>query len=179
MIKTQSLLIPFPFTRINDQFVTYNPNIDFSSNRFNRDPLITGQPNCTSTRFFAEFYKKIGVDIVCETAFSYPYPFLTEKTYRSLACLRPFIIVGPYKILEFIKSFEFQTFSVIIDESYDQIQNPEKRFFKVCDSIKQFVSRPIDQIQQDIVSIEPILHHNQSVLCSLIEKELIKFKSNV
>jgi len=179
MTKIQSLLIPFPFTRINDMFITDGSNIDCSYNTFDRDPLIVGKPNDDDTRFFAEFYEKIGVDIVCETAFNYPYPFLTEKTYRSLACLRPFIIVGPYKILEFIKSFEFQTFSAIIDESYDQIQDPEKRFFRVCDSVKQFVSRPIDQIQQDIVSIEPILHHNQSVLFSLVEKELIKFKSNV
>ena len=179
MTKIQSLLILFPFTRINDLFITDGSNIDCSYNTFDRDPLIVGKPNDDDTRFFAEFYEKIGVDIVCETAFNYPYPFLTEKTYRSLACLRPFIIVGPYKILEFIKSFEFQTFSAIIDESYDQIQDPEKRFFRVCDSVKQFVSRPIDQIQRDIVSIEPILHHNQSVLCSLIEKELIKFKLNV
>jgi len=179
MIKPQSLLIPFPYTQINDAFVGTNSNIDFSLNKFDRDPIIQGAPNNRKTRFFAEFYKNIGVDIVCETAFEYPYPFLTEKTYRSIACLRPFIIVGPYRILEFIKSLEFQTFSAIIDESYDQIQDSEERFFSVCNSIKQFVSRPIDQIKNDIVSIELILLHNHTVLQELAKKELARFKSQL
>lgn len=175
----QSLLIPFPPTRINDVFVGEGSKIDFSTNKFSRAPIIQGKPNGADTRFFAEFYKKIGVDIVCETVFDYPYPFVSEKTYRSIACLRPFIIVGPYGILEFIKSLNFQTFSAIIDESYDQIQEPEERFFSVCNSIKQFVARPIDQIQNDIASVELVLLHNHRVLQELVETELTRFKSQV
>jgi hypothetical protein len=180
MIKLpQNLLVPFPPTRINDVFVGEGSEIDFSTNKFNRDPIIQGEPNSPNTRFFAEFYKKIGVDIVCETVFDYPYPFFTEKTYRSIACLRPFIIVGPYGILEFIKSLNFQTFSAIIDESYDQIQDSEKRFVSVCNSINQFVARPIDQIKKDIVSVEMILLHNHTVLQRLVETELTRFKSQL
>jgi len=179
MIKTQSLLVPFPPTRINDVFVGEETSIDFSTNKFSRDPIIQGEPNSHDTRFSAEFYKKIGVDIVCETAFDYPYTFMTEKTYRSIACMRPFIIVGPYRILDFIRSFDFKTFSAIIDETYDQIKDPEKRFHSVCKSIEQFVSRPIDQIQQDIASIEPLLTHNHNILQNLVRKELDQFKSTI
>jgi len=179
MISPQNLLIPFPCTRINDLFVDVNSKIDFSYNTFARDPIIKGGPNDPVTRFSADFYQQIGVDIVCETVFAYPYPFITEKTYRSIACLRPFIIVGPYQLLEFIKSFGFQTFSVIIDESYDQIKNPEERFLSVCNSIKEFVSRPIEQIRNDIISIAPILEHNSKVLSRLVDKELEIFKSKI
>ena len=179
MIRLQSLLVPFPPTRINDRFVNTASTIDLSNNTFDRDPLIQGGRNDYGTRFSADFYKKIGVDIVCETAFEYPYPFLTEKTYRSIACLRPFIVVGPYKILDFIRSFEFQTFSAIIDESYDQLPNPEQRFFSVCNSIRDFVSRPLEQIQNDIASIESILLHNYTVLQELTDKELSRFKSQI
>lgn len=179
MISPQNLLLPFPCTRINDLFVDVNSKIDFSYNTFARDPIIKGGPNDPATRFSADFYQQIGVDIVCETVFAYPYPFITEKTYRSIACLRPFIIVGPYQLLEFIKSFGFQTFSVIIDESYDQIKNPEERFLSVCNSIKEFVSRPIEQIRNDIISIAPILEHNSKVLSRLVDKELEIFKSKI
>jgi hypothetical protein len=174
-----TLLIPFPPTRINDRFSNQNSNIDFSFNEFTRDPIIKGLPNDLAYRFSADFYQQIGVDIVCETAFEYPYPFITEKTYRSINCLRPFIIVGPYQVLDFIKSFDFQTFSVIINESYDQIKNPEERFLSVCDSIKEFVSRPIEQIRNDITKVAPILEHNRKVLIGLVDKELEIFRAKV
>ena len=178
-MKTSSLLVAFPPTRINDKFGNNNSAIDFSFNVFERDTMIKGEPNDLSTRWFADFYEKIGVDIICETAFDYPYTFITEKTYRAFACLRPFIICGPYKTLDFIRSLEFKTFSAVIDESYDQIQDPTERFLGVCNSIKQFVDRPIEQIKADIVSIESTLLHNPSVLSRLAVQELDKFKTKI
>jgi hypothetical protein len=179
MIKTQSLMIPFPPTRINDRFAREGFKIDFSPSKFDHDPMIQGGPNDLSTRFQANFYKKIGVDIVTETVFDYPYSFFTEKSYRPIACLRPFIILGPYKILDFIRLFEFKTFSAIIDESYDLIEDPEERFHSVCRSIKQFTDRPINQVQKDIASIEPLLIHNHKILQNLVAKELERFKLKI
>jgi hypothetical protein len=174
------LLIVDPPSRINDQFcIRNNPAIDFSFNYINRDTIIEGTPNQESSRYSADFYDKIGVDIVAETVFNYPYQFITEKTFRSIACLRPFIIVGPYKILEFTRSFEFKTFSAIIDETYDNIQDPEKRFLSVCNSIKNFVSRPVDQIRNDLISIEDVLLHNRKILTDLYDNQLKKFKINL
>ena len=83
------------------------------------------------------------------------------------------------QVLDFIKSFDFQTFSVIINESYDQIKNPEERFLSVCDSIKEFVSRPIEQIRIDITKVAPILEHNRKVLIGLVDKELEIFRAKV
>ena len=173
-----SLLLPFPPTRVNDRFVNCNPAIDFQDVGFiKKDPLIQGSANNLAYRFTADFYQYIGVDIVAETTFEYPYCFITEKTYRSFACLRPFILVGPYNSLNFIKSFGFQTFSAIIDESYDMIRLPEERFLKVCDSIEIFINRPIEKIQEDIKSIEATLLHNQRTLVNLINSELESLKS--
>ena len=178
-----SLLLPFPPTRINDGFINCNPAIDFQDVGFiKKDPLIHGSADAIagdlSYRFNeADFYQYIGVDIVAETAFEYPYCFITEKTYRSFACLRPFILVGPYNSLNFIKSFGFQTFSAIIDESYDVIQLPEERFLKVCDSIETFINRPIENIQEDIKRIEATLLHNQRTLFNLTDSELESLKS--
>lgn len=169
-------LVTQPFTRINDLFLKENTTIKCNNLDTNyTDPIIKGKPNI-DYRWQADFYLKIGVDIVTETAFQYPYPFITEKTYRPMASLRPFIVIGPVFTLRFLKQIGFKTFSAIIDESYDNIDDPEKRFIAVCHSIKLFVSRPLDQIQVDLNSIKDILLHNRRHLQNLINTELEKFQ---
>jgi len=174
-----TLLVTYPRTRINDRFVIASPQIDFSEivNDF-KDPIVQGSPNFGG-RAQADFYKKIGVDIVTETVFDYPYPFVTEKIFRPMASMRPFIVVGPHHTLRFIKGFGFKTFSVIIDESYDEISNPEKRFITVCEAIKTFVDRPLIKVKDDLARINDILIHNRSCLESLVSGELEKFKQQI
>lgn len=166
-----NLLCTIPSSRVRDSFA-HGEYYDFSlPAKSEKDPIIQGNPN-TDFRFDAHFYKKIGVDIVTETVYDYPYCFITEKTYRSIASLRPFIIVGAYKTLDFLKHFEFQTFSSIIDETYDTIKDPNLRFRSVCNSIMQFVDRPIQDIKDDILKVEKILLHNQYILKQLKTNEI-------
>ncbi len=163
--------------RINDvfcqSFERFENLLGFKKNF--SDPIVQGLPNI-DFRFQADFYKKIGVDIVAETAFHYPYPFITEKTYRSIASLRPFIILGPVGTLSFIRQLGFKTFPSIIDESYDNIENPEDRFFAVCNTITKFVDRPIENVRTDLIKIENDLTYNQTHLSNLFTVELEKFK---
>jgi hypothetical protein len=166
-------------TRINDLFLKENTTIRCNVPVADyKNTIVKGLPN-VEHRWQADFYQKIGVDIVTETVFNYPYPFITEKTYRPIASLRPFIIVGAWHTLDFLKNIGFKTFSVIIDESYDNIDDPEKRFNSVCNSIKVFVSRPLAQIKQDLHSIEHILVYNQTHLFNLIDCELKKFQQAI
>ena len=166
-------------TRQNDLWLKENTTIrcDVPVTDYKND-IIKGLP-FVEYRWQADFYQKIGVDIVTETVFNYPYPFITEKTYRPMASLRPFIIVGASHTLDFLKKIGFKTFSVIIDESYDNIVDPEERFNSVCNSIKVFVSRPLDEIKQDLYSIEHILLYNQTHLFNLVDCELQKFQQAI
>lgn len=174
-----NLLITLPRTRINDLFVDPGSSLNFFPIESSfKDPLIQGNPN-SDYRFYADFYKKIGIDIVAETVVRYPYPFITEKTYRPIACGRPFIIVGPYKTLDFLRSFGFVTFSSIIDESYDNIYNTEQRFTKICQIIKKFVDRPIEQIISDVKSVKDSLEHNRKCLENLAMSQFEQFKKQI
>ena len=175
----ENLLTTLPATRINDCFVKPGSTLNFSpANHAFKDPLIEGSPN-VDHRFHAEFYKKIAVDIVVETAMDYPYNFITEKTYRPMARGRPFIIVGPYHTLAFLKSLGFKSFSSIIDEEYDEIKDPEQRFLAVCESIKKFVDRPLDYVINDVKSIATILNHNQKWISNVVKSQIEKFKGQI
>lgn len=174
-----ALLVTHPRTRINDRFVMSTQQIDFSPIDVNFNDTIIKGVSGVDYRAQADFYNKIGVDIVTETAFEYPYPFITEKTYRPIASMRPFIIVGPYQTLKFLKQVGFKTFSVIIDEAYDDIRDPEQRFVTVCDAIKTFVDRPLDSVRSDLAQVNDILIHNRTHLENLISFELERFRQQI
>jgi UDPglucose 6-dehydrogenase len=63
--------------------------------------------------------------------------FLTEKTYKCLALLHPFILMArPYSLRE-LRRQGYKTFSPFIDESYDTIENDDLRFEAIVKEIKR------------------------------------------
>lgn len=168
----EQLLTVLPPTRIHDLFIGPGSDLDSTWPEKNyRDSIIQGTPN-RHHRCQADFYEKIGIDIVVETAMHYPYNFITEKTYRPLANGRPFIILGPAHTLAFLKSLGFMTFSSIIDETYDEINDPEARFDAVCTAVKHFVDRDTESVIEDIRGVESLLIHNQKTLVQLAPLQL-------
>ena len=137
-------------------------------------PIISGARRDIATRHQANFYKHIGVDIVTETVYNYPYPYITEKTLRPIACKRLFIVIGVPGTLALLQSKGFKTFSDVIDESYDTIQDPHERFYQLQKTIKDFVSQPIANIIDCVKSKTLVLEHNFEVLKSLETIELRK-----
>jgi len=148
-----------PLTRVNDELTLKNGNPTPITDDV-LSPHIPGMENKKRSRYQSDFYKYYGLDIVTETVFNYPYPFITEKTMRPITSKRPFIIVGGSGILALLKSKGFQTFSNIIDESYDDVLDYSDRFDSVTASIKEFVTQPIEKIRQDVSSVAHTLEHN-------------------
>lgn len=161
-----------PLSNVNDKLYLKNGNTnpvlhDIISN------AIPG-PRNDSSMYQADFYKYFGLDIVTETVFDYPYPFITEKTMRPITSKRPFIILGASGTLALLKSKGFKTFDTIIDESYDSIADHSDRFDSVTASIKEFVTQPIEKIRADVESISSILEHNFDTYLILEDIELSK-----
>ena len=79
--------------------------------------------------------------------FDFPAVFLTEKILRPIALGMPFVCVGPPNSLEFLRSYGFQTYSDIIDESYDTCDSPSARLSKIVNcmhSIKNLSQQETD-----------------------------------
>lgn len=137
-----------PLTRINDAF-NYDGTINSSPIAITayKHDLVIGEPNNILTRYQADFYKNIAVDIVVETVLDYPYAYITEKTLRPIACKRMFIILGACNSLKLLKNKGFQTFDDFIDESYDKIEDPIKRFIAVKNEIIKICNTSLDEIK--------------------------------
>lgn len=173
------LITVSPPTRVNDLFITPGSQLDSTwPEQAYCDAIIQGRPNLDH-RFHADFYEKIGLDIVIETVLQYPYNFITEKTYRPLANARPFVVLGPVHTLSFLKSLRFLTFPSIIDEAYDDIQDAESRFDAVCKVVQTFVDRPVESIVRDVKSVETTLIHNQKNLQQLLSNQLQSFQEQI
>lgn len=164
-----------PTSFINDSLKIKNKIFDLSHNNTYTDPLIVG----TSKNYVVQcdFYQYIGLDIVAETVFDYPCPYISEKVFRPISCKRPFIIVGATHTLKLLQSLGFKTFSSIINESYDNILDPEQRLVAVIEEINNFVKRPISSIIDDVRECKEILDYNFEHLLRFEDQELEKIKN--
>ena len=76
-------------------------------------------------------YAQTGMEIVLETLFDDSRLHLTEKTLRPIACGKPFMLVATAGSLKYLRSYGFETFGDLIDESYDLETDPVARLAAV------------------------------------------------
>jgi hypothetical protein len=162
-------------TRINDEWA--DDSVDWSPMNFRHcDEIIQGGPR--STLYQADFYKYVALDIVAESVYNYPYPQITEKTLRPIACKKLFIIVGSPKTVALLQDYGFDTFNDIIDHSYDNIQDPVKRWMALKNCISNFINTPLDTVKQTMLQIQPRLNNNFEILKNLEQIEIQKLNDS-
>lgn len=112
-----------------------------------------------------ELYQNSYVHITSETQFNeYTSPFFSEKTWRPIMNLQPFIFIGNPGSLEKLRELGFKTFHPFINESYDLIKNDRQRFLALEQEIKKFSEMPIEEIHSWYYSILNTLIHNRDHL---------------
>ena len=98
---------------------------------------------------------------------------MSEKTYKALNC-QPFIHLGSYGVLKYMRSMGYQTFPELFDESYDDIINHTDRLLAVVDSIEK-VCKMDEKKFHDIYckDVIPKVIHNRELARSKEIKEKI------
>jgi len=98
---------------------------------------------------------------------------MSEKTYKALNC-QPFIHLGSYGVLKYMRSMGYKTFPELFDESYDDIVNHTDRLLAVVDSIEK-VCKMDDNEFHNIYCREviPKVIHNRELVRSKEIKEKI------
>ncbi len=127
---------------ISDEFdARQNPNPDPSLKKFFESSL-----NIVTETFFREDEDSV---------------FITEKTYKPIIYLQPFVLLATKHSLRWLKQQGYQTFDKWIDESYDEIPEYIPRLEKALQSAKAFYDRPKNDIAKDMKEMLPILLHNR------------------
>jgi len=112
-----------------------------------------------------EWYQDSYIHIVSESQFDDELdPFFSEKTWRPIMNLQPFLFVGNCNSLAKLKKLGFKTFHPYIDESYDLEQDPQNRFLMIEGEIKKLSSKSLQELHDWYYSIIDILIYNQEHL---------------
>jgi hypothetical protein len=141
----------------------------------------TQASSCQSAEFDIEDYNSTEIEVVLETLFDDSRLHLTEKSLRPIACNQPFILAATHGSLEYLKSYGFQTFGSVINETYDSVVDPYQRMLAIINTMKQIVNWSESEKLINMEKIKKITDFNQQHFFSDKFFEIIqnKLKNNL
>jgi len=148
-----------------------NPDVKYVDNLLTKLPIELDTEHLSKnqkTNFGAknnmkEWYSETYINLVTETFFG-PNVFLSEKIFKPISNLQPFIVLGDYRMLAELRKLGFKTFEPFIDESYDEEIDSHKRMEKIEIEIEKLKNKTIEEIHNWYYSIIDILLYNQNHL---------------
>lgn len=120
-------------------------------------------------------YENSLINIASETFFFDNFIHITEKTYKPIAFMQPFILVGAAKSLQHIKDMGFKTFDKFWNEAYDLEIDNEKRMkmiFDIVDTISTWTEAEQIKFSQDV---KEIVEYNVRHLNTMPNREIEQF----
>lgn len=111
--------------------------------------------------------------IVTETVFYHDKLHLTEKIFKPIVAQRPFMLAAAPGNLAYLKSYGFQTFDHWIDESYDNIQDPDQRLQAIVDQTQRLCAMSDSDLRQMHQEMQPVLKHNFDHLWSGFRHQIV------
>ena len=104
-----------------------------------------------------EIYNQTYYSIVAETIQFNEYSFFTEKVAKPLVSRRPFIAFAGVNYLANLRKLGFLTFDCVVDESYDQEPDLEKRYAMAWQQVEYLLNQNPDNILQQC---RDVIDHN-------------------
>lgn len=112
--------------------------------------------------------------VVNETIFYQSKLHLTEKIFKPIVALRPFLLVAAPGNLRYLRSYGFKTFSNWIDESYDDEKDNHKRLIMITEQLKLLCGKSSKQLQVMHNEMLPVLIHNKTHMFGQFQKIIVK-----
>jgi len=93
----------------------------------------------------------------------------SEKTIRTIMAQKPMVVYAPKNFLQQMQLLGFKTFDNLWDESYDQLEGPE-RYQKIINIVQQVAGMSVNQQLDLYQKSRQICTHNKQNLISLSMK---------
>lgn len=139
-------------------------------NKFNilPDKIIADREDIENTNGYQHenenMYLNAYVNIITETSFYNNNDFISEKIWKSIYYMQPFIVVGRPNLLKWLRKIGFKTFEFLIEEKYDSIENNDDRMHLITNEIHKLNSLSKEEIKSIIKNNFKILNHNFHLL---------------
>ena len=133
-----------------------------------------------SADYTSSDYITSNIEVVLETLFDDNRLHLTEKTLRPIACRQPFILMATHGSLDYLHRYGFETFSDLLDESYDTIIDPVARMTAVVSEMKRITQLPTAEKIELFSKLNIIAARNQKRFFSddFFEQVTQEYKTN-
>lgn len=89
---------------------------------------------------------------------------ITEKTYKAIACQRPFIALATPYWLRDLKKLGFKTFNPYIDETYDTLEDNQLRLNSIVDEIQRISQLSKNEFVEMIDGCNKVALENYNIL---------------
>jgi len=122
-----------------------------------------------------DFYNRAAIVVDSETfsdSFLDYNAGITEKTLKPLLFGNPFLLYAGRGTLQLLKEMGFETYNNILDESYDDIENPQKRFEFILAETLRLSKIDLAEMSKLIKSVEAQTAHNQNHILTTLVKQL-------
>jgi len=107
-------------------------------------------------------YNQTAYSLIAETWGSdNRFTFNTEKIVKPILAERLFLVASNQYYLRNLRDMGFKTFSGVIDESYDQEPDLERRCAMISEQVEYLIKQPQDEI---LKQIRPITEYNKHVM---------------
>jgi len=130
--------------------------------------------NCNITEDDLKYFNNSYFSIVTETMFydeskgrfqrhaTEDCIFITEKTFKCIVTKHPFILLARPGMLAELKKMGYKTFSPIIDETYDTVQNDDDRLKLILTEIDKLMKKPTKEWAEWQSQIKDIVEYNHT-----------------
>lgn len=81
--------------------------------------------------------------LVTETVFDIPYSFRTEKIWKPIVMAHPWIAVASAGFYRDMHNLGFRTYSHVVDESFDKIENNQDRLDRIADVVEDLCKQDL------------------------------------
>jgi hypothetical protein len=102
--------------------------------------------------------------LVTETVFDQPPSFRTEKIWKPIAMAHPWIAVANAGYYRDMHNLGFKTFGHLIDETFDQIEDSQKRIERIAEVVTDLCSQNLDEF---LAATQDICKYNQQHLADM------------
>ena len=100
--------------------------------------------------------------------------FVTEKTFKSISGLQPFMVIGGAGLLEYLRSQGFETYDNIFDETYDTETNFDQKLHIIIKNIQCYNKGPYDTKTLKKIKHNFNLFYNVDVIHRGIVKDIVE-----
>ena len=112
----------------------------------------------------AEPYIDTYFSLVTETVCDYPYSLRSEKIYKPIAMGHPWIAAANCGFYRDIRNQGFQTYSSLIDETFDTIHNNQDRLDRIVAVVQDLCQQDLAEF---LVAAESVSKYNQQHMAEL------------